>query len=38
MELYVGLDLPRFCSGHLIASYAIKEDGHGIETKRRVPA
>jgi hypothetical protein len=27
------MDLPRFCSGHLIAKNAIKEDGHGIETQ-----
>ncbi len=28
-----GFDLPRFCTGYLIASYAIKEDGHGMETR-----
>ena len=30
------LDLPRFCSGHLIAKNAIKEDEHGIETQRGI--
>ena len=30
------MDLPRFCSGHLIAKNAIKEDGHGIETQRKI--
>jgi hypothetical protein len=28
--------LPRFCSGHLIAKNAIKDDGHGIETQRGI--